>query len=275
MKQFETMLAKKFEAKKLTDVTFAQPKLDGVRCYITKDGAFSRRHKRFYSINHILEQLAPVFEENPDYIFDGELYNHDFKDNFNKIISLVRTEKSTDEGKVAIQYHCYDLLKDIDDPDKFEDRHQLINKVIEEYNLPNVRGVKCFHISEDSIKDSHKLFLEEGYEGTILRANEQYHQKRTWALMKVKDFVDDEATISSVVEGLGKLQGCVGKFVMVDSTGRYFGCPPGGFSHEERREMWKNKDSFVGQEATFEHFGLTVGGKSYRHPMFKGLRNYE
>ena len=28
------------------DTHFIQPKLDGVRCYITKDGAFSRNHIR-------------------------------------------------------------------------------------------------------------------------------------------------------------------------------------------------------------------------------------
>ena len=32
---------------------FMQPKLDGVRCYITKDGAFSRNHKPFKNCKHI------------------------------------------------------------------------------------------------------------------------------------------------------------------------------------------------------------------------------
>ena len=45
-------------------------------------------------------------------ILDGELYNHDLRDNFEKIISLVRKQKPTDsdrlDSKELVQFHCYD-----------------------------------------------------------------------------------------------------------------------------------------------------------------------
>ena len=68
---------------------FLQPKLDGVRCIFTKQGAFSRSGKKFKNVQHLRRQLKPFFAANPTVVLDGELYNHDFKDNFNKIISLV------------------------------------------------------------------------------------------------------------------------------------------------------------------------------------------
>ena len=81
---------------------FIQPKLDGVRCVIQYDvpkdqphfsgivTAYSRTGKEWKNIDHILKELKPFFIEYPNVILDGELYNHDLRDNFEKIISLVR-----------------------------------------------------------------------------------------------------------------------------------------------------------------------------------------
>ena len=73
---------------------FIQPKLDGVRCLIQYDNskltAYSRTGKEWKNIDHILENLAPWFENNKTTVLDGELYNHDLRDDFETIISLVR-----------------------------------------------------------------------------------------------------------------------------------------------------------------------------------------
>ena len=63
------------------------PKLGGFRCVKPWDDlggitAYSRTGKECKNIQHILEQLVPFFEKYPNVILDGELYNHDFKDNF-------------------------------------------------------------------------------------------------------------------------------------------------------------------------------------------------
>ena len=88
---------------------FVQPKLDGVRCVIQAEDfqhhgkvikAYSRTGKQWKNIRHILEELAPFFLKFPNVILDGELYNHDLRDNFEKIISLVRKTKPTDEDRL-------------------------------------------------------------------------------------------------------------------------------------------------------------------------------
>ena len=112
---------------------FMQPKLDGVRCLIQYENrplknvddlsgqltenvvvAYSRTGKVWKNINHILEELTPFFHKHPNVVLDGELYNHDFKDDFEQIISMVRKTKPTPEarGKSAenVQFHCYCLL---------------------------------------------------------------------------------------------------------------------------------------------------------------------
>ena len=101
-----------------------QPKLDGVRCTIQaeftpvfkelKVKAYSRTGKEWKNIDHILFNLEPWFKLNPNVILDGELYNHSLKDNFEKIISLVRKTKPTDEDRLEsadlVQFHCYDII---------------------------------------------------------------------------------------------------------------------------------------------------------------------
>ena len=98
---------------------FIQPKLDGVRCLIQYDNstvtAYSRTGKEWKNIDHILFNLRPFFQLNPDVVLDGELYNHKLKDDFEKIISCVRKTKPTDEhrreSERLVQFHCYDIIK--------------------------------------------------------------------------------------------------------------------------------------------------------------------
>ncbi len=100
------------------DKVFMQPKLDVVRCVIQYDNsevkAYSRTGKEWKNIDHILFNLKPWFALNQDIILDGELYNHDLKNNFEKIISLVRKTKPTEEHKLEsekmVQFHCYDII---------------------------------------------------------------------------------------------------------------------------------------------------------------------
>ena len=53
MTNFKVMLAHPVGKKEFDKDSFIQPKLDGVRCYITYHGAFSRNHKRFMNVQHI------------------------------------------------------------------------------------------------------------------------------------------------------------------------------------------------------------------------------
>jgi len=93
--------------------------------------------------------------------------------------------------------------------------------------------------------------------------------------MKFKDFHDTEATIIGYVPGKGKRTGTLGKFLMLDDEGIEFGCPPGkGYSYKDLTNMLLNIHDYIGQRATFTYFQRTKAN-SYRHPLFKTLRNYE
>ena len=136
--------------------------------------------------------------------------------------------------------------------------------------------VKTYSVKDyDEAVTYQKSFLKKGYEGAILRKNGLYKQKRAWELQKLKTFHDKEATIVGYEIGKGKRKGTLGRFLMQDDEGVEFGCPPGkGHTYEDLKDILDNIDDYIGQRATFTYFERTKAG-SYRHPGFKGLRNYE
>ena len=269
-----------------TKPTFIQPKLDGVRCLIQYEGseasgyesvvAYSRTGKVWQNINHILASLIPFFKKYPDVILDGELYNHAFKDDFESIISMVRKTKPTDEDRSIsrknVQFHCYDI---VDETMPFAERDKFILQAVYN-NYDYVHVLPCQLItSEDAAKKIHKYNLKAGFEGSIVRTNDNYACKRSHNLRKFKDFSDAEATIVGYEEGKGKRTDTLGKFLMQDDDGNHFGCPPGkGYTYRDLTIMLHDIHKYMGQRATFTYFERTKAG-SYRHPLFKCLRNYE
>ena len=269
--------------------TFIQPKLDGVRCVIQRESdfpgqeylasfsvkAYSRTGKEWKNIDHILKQLYPFFCKYPNVILDGELYNHDLKDDFETIISLVRRQKPDDidmlESANLVQFHCYDI---IDEELPFDQRIEFVTESL--MLLGNsIHTVYTTKIEESQANIQHQCNLDEGYEGSIVRTNDTYACKRSHNLRKFKDFSDAEAYIVGYEEGKGKRAGHLGKFIMQDEDGNKFGCPPGkGYNYKDMKDMLENIHEYMGQTATFTYFERTKAG-SYRHPLFKALRNYE
>jgi ATP-dependent DNA ligase len=263
--------------------TFIQPKLDGVRCVIQYENmgleyevkAYSRTGKEWKNIDHILFNLEPWFVLNPNVILDGELYNHNLRDDFEKIISLVRKTKPTDEARLeAAQYtefHCYDI---IDETKTFEERNAFIGQTVpRNHCIKHVPTNLVFR--EDDAKVYHQRNLDAGYEGSIVRTNDTYQCKRSHNLRKFKDFSDAEATIIGYEEGKGKRINTLGKFIMQDDDGNEFGCPPGkGHNYKDMENMLNSIHDYIGARATFTYFERTKAG-SYRHPLFKAIRNYE
>jgi len=254
-----------------------QPKLDGVRCVIQYNNgivtAYSRTGKPWLNIEHILFNLKPWFALNPNIILDGELYNHDLRNDFEKIISLVRRKTPDDidmlESADLVQFHCYDI---IDETKTFEERNRFITQVVPRNNY--IYHVKTQAVATESLsKVIHQQNLDAGYEGSILRTNDTYACKRSHNLRKFKDFHDTEATLTGWVEGKGKRIGTIGKFTAVDSEGNEFGMPVMD-KFKFLQDNFKKMQGYVGKTATFTYFERTKAN-SYRHPLFKCIRNYE
>tara|TARA_R100001460_G_scaffold466_11_gene2225 strand:- start:800 stop:1648 length:849 start_codon:yes stop_codon:yes gene_type:complete len=282
MLKVKPMLAYKAGMKPIdfSEQVFIQPKLDGVRCLFTKNGAFSRTGKQFMNVLHLESQLKEFFSIHPNIVLDGELYNHKLKNDFEKIISLVRKQKPTledrNEAAELINFNVYDFISfthaDYNTRnDVLKQWHGLLN-----WEHTNIRVLQTLNANDlEQARAIHNANLAAGYEGSIIRLNKPYEQKRSYNLQKFKDFSDKEATIIDYVEGKGKRTGTLGKFIMRDENGVEFGCPPGkGYTYKDLTKILDNIDDYMGKIATFTYFERTKAG-SYRHPQFKAMRDYE
>ena len=283
---FSPMLAYGYKDKfkfKTGEIYYSQPKLDGFRAIVTPERLQSRTGKDdFISCPHILEALEPFFEKYPDIMLDGELYNHELKEDFNSISSIVRTKyvssEDLEKSRQLIQYHVYDYIDANNPKESFYDRW---NK--HGYNLgdllqdnSSVKIVPTHAVyTIDNIDEMYSHYLEDGYEGQIIRLNAAYQNKRSNNLLKRKEFIDTEYKILDIVEGDGNRSGIAGRIIIELPDGRDSKASVKG-TWEFARKLLEEKDKYIGGQCTVRYVHLTPDGKP-RFPVavafYDGERN--
>ena len=304
-KFFEPMLALSYDDRKNEIVypVYAQPKLDGIRCIVRQENdeivGRTRNGKIIECIPHILDSLKGFFMAYPKAILDGELYNHEYKEDFNKITSLVRKQKPVRSAKETdkafakkeakwqesliesadkIQYWVYDMPK--------------LNDVINEKTLFDFRMTElkdklitrkdCIVIvetnevySEGNLDNLYGQYLEQGYEGQMIRNDVGYDaNKRSKNLLKRKDFMDAEYKVIDIDEGNGNRSGTAKHLVCYcDKTKQQFNSNIKG-SFDYLKEIYDNRKEYIGKFATIKFFQLTPDGIP-RFPYAIAFRDYE
>lgn len=273
---FEPMLAKKFEDYKdsLSFPVFSQIKMDGLRCVIRKNGMFSRNGKEYVSCPHIREALNGFFELYPTAVLDGELYNHALKHDFNKITSLVKKTKPTmadkEESKQTVEFWVYDLIG-ITEPYKNRNisLQELFRSVITD---PCIRLVETTEVwDQEELDELFGKYLEQGFEGQMVRLNGKYENKRSKSLLKRKEFQDEEYVILDIIEGVGNKQGMAGAMTFKTEQGILFNSNIKG-TREFLTEIWRDKNSLIGKQATVKFFNKTPEKEIPRFPYVIKIR---
>jgi DNA ligase-1 len=259
---FEPMLAQKYEDHEIDYPVLSQPKLDGIRCIVTKDGMFSRNGKPISSAPHIRENLNKFFKDHPNAILDGELYCDKLANNFNKIVSLVKKSKPTSEdlkeSEEVIEYWVYDAPKIgmLDQNDTFLERYNLVKDTLFK-KFKSIKIVDTIKISnEKDLTNTYEMYVEQGYEGQMVRLNRAYENKRSKFLLKRKEFMDEEFKILEVVEGEGNRKGTAGYMVFKNKHGRTFKSNIKG-DFDYLAQLLKDKTKLVGKKATIKFFNYT------------------
>lgn len=271
---FEPMLAKDWnkEKAKIKYPIYSQPKLDGIRCIVRKDGMWSRNGKQIIAAPHIFGALKPLFEADPNLIFDGELYSDKFANDFDSLCSIVKKTKPTPEdialSAAQMEYHIYDLPSC---KQNFKQRSDTLYKM----DLPKccVKVPTHYVFDEEAVMELYNEYVEEGYEGQMLRLDLPYENKRSKSLLKHKSFIDEEYTILGIEEGIGNKTGMVGSFIFESKSGKRFNCSP-KFNWERCTEMWEQRETLIGKQATVKYFNLTPQGVP-RFPYCIAIRDYE
>lgn len=272
---------------------YVSPKLDGIRCVITEDGPKTRTLKpipnKFITVDlsfHCLKGL------------DGELIvgPPNAEDVFNRTTSAVRRM----DGEPDYMFYAFD----------FWDSKEIYDKRLPELeyfcaNLhPKIRFLPSTLVdSPEELINVEEGFLNEGYEGVILRSPKGlYKQGRTTMkemnAYKLKRFVDSEAHVLDMIpkyrndneaftnelgrtarskkqEGLVRMD-TMGALVLRDiETGVEFQCGS-GFDDAQRKWWFSNWTAVAAQKTPVTYKKFLIGEKHKpRHPIFKGIRMVE
>lgn len=251
--------------KKLELPCYGQPKYDGHRCdAIVRKGKatlWSRSRKQIFSCPHVVKALEKRFR---NVTLDGELYNHDYYDNFEQLMKLIRPQKPV-KGHKKIQFHIFDMVSN----NKWEERLYDLKEC--QYICHNSKYLKFAETllieNEADIKRRMKRFLGMGYEGMILRNRKgMYEHKRSYDVLKHKEMRDAEFKCVGIQEGKGKLRGHVGSFICVNKKGTKFKAKMEG-AHGFLKKCFNNPKLWKGKMLTVKYQDLTGKNKVPRFPI--------
>jgi DNA ligase-1 len=281
------LLAGNFDPTKARYPYIATPKIDGIRFLMVSGVAVSRTFKPIRN-NHIQSLLAQYL---PDGI-DGELTSgNNFQDSTSAIMRI--------EGEPEFKVWIFDYV-DPKSPDILPYYLRMLQlgniNISQELNYEKLLGTNIK--TEDDLIAIDKIYLESGYEGTMLRdPNGTYKFGRSTVneniLLKVKHFIDDEGLLVNVHEkmsnqnelgvdelGHAKRSSALDGMVPMDTAGSlvvngsYGEVKIGsGLDDKLREYIWTNKEKLIGKVYVKYKF-FPHGVKNLpRHPVFIGFRD--
>ncbi len=281
----------------------ASPKLDGIRC-IKLDGRALSRHLKPIPNDFVRTWI----EANVPDGFDGELMLADPSAPFNEITSAIMSKK----GEPDFRYHVFDFATDATVNLQYKDRLQILESIAGRMQVGIVLVPQRLVEDQASLVRVMENDLLNGYEGTMVRSpagRYKYGRStvREGLLLKLKPFIDEDATVVGVVEMMrneneatidelghtkrstakaGKVgAGRLGALQCVTSDGVRFDLGT-GFTDEQRVRLWREVEmdqfdygdsdsSTRGRVVKFKHQPPPGGrrpGEAPRFPVFISFR---
>ena len=248
--QILPMLANKWEDRQqyISEPFYVQPKIDGVRLLVSKNGCFSRTGKPIKGVDHLSNGLR-----DGEWL-DGECYAPD--KTFEEITSIFKTNPKD------LEFHIFDYF-DLERPElTFEERMDCIS-------------IDTFLVKrKSSVKTYHDLFISRGYEGVMIRDAMSTYEigKRSNYLLKYKEFQTEEYEIVGAKTGHGRDAKAV-VWMCKTQDGQEFNVRPEG-TISQREEQYKNYKKYIGKMLTVRFQNLT-SMKVPRFPVGVVIRDYE
>lgn len=271
------MLAKdyKSESKKINWnlPVYIQPKLDGMRCLAhieagVKVELISRTGKVIENMDHIKKILIQSSE---NIILDGELYLHG--QGFQRNMELIKKYRPGETEDIS--FHIYDVVLP---QDSFKTRNQVVEAAVSFFRgLPGFNNeiipVETVSVeNEEDIKDNHKCFLTELYEGSIIRHGDAGYKisGRSDSLLKYKNFIDLAVPIKDIEPADARPDWGVPVFSWDGATNNELRAGV-KMSHEQRKDLLLNKKDYIGKMAELRFFEYSTTGVP-RFPVMVGIR---
>ena len=259
------MLANKWDDRKkyISEPFYVQPKLDGVRLLVSKDGGISRTGKIIPGTEVLGKGLGP------DQYVDGEAFDPNLT--FEDLTSTFKTDPLKLKFYV---FDFFDLRAEALARDKmtFEQRWEYVKDSI--YN-PHYEYVDTFSVKKHKdMKGYHKMFIQQGYEGTMIRDRFSVYEvgQRSNYLLKYKDFQTEEYEITGAKTGHGRDADAVVWVCKTENDNQFTVRPEGTIV--QREEHYRNYKKYIGKMLTVRFQNLTALGVP-RFPVGVTIRDYE
>lgn len=291
MSVIKPMLAAEADLSNLKFPVYATPKLDGVRALITESGVMSRSWKR---IPNTIVQAQ--FSQSHLIGLDGELIvgSPTAPDVYRQTQSV--TSRGSDPAGIRATFYAFDLY---DHDHVYEDRHRILQRFKDSHvNVRLVPSILCRN--GDALLDVEDRYLNEGYEGLILRSPDGLYKNgrstvKEGGMLKLKRFTDSEAEIIGMEEEMenrneatkdafGRTErsshkenlvgkGRMGALIVRDVNTKVEFKIGTGFDAADRELFWEtNKHAIVpGVIVKYKHFAIGAKDKP-RFPTYLGLR---
>ena len=243
---------------------YVQPKLDGMRALGNKE-LISRENNVINTLPHLTKAINLI-----DLHLDGEAYGHglSFQENMELIKKYVPGKSEN------IKYHVYDIVSS----KPFSERTKELAKAIKASGSKDIILVKTVKVKdEEELKIAHKLFISQGYEGTILRWGDAPYKinGRSANLLKYKDHIDIALPILDIVPCETEVEWGEPVFYWEGAKNSRHGKDRLGagtkYSHAQKKDLLINKDKYVGKIAEVRFFEYSDTGVP-RFPVMHGIR---
>ncbi len=229
-------------------------KLDGVRARWDGQQLISRGGNVF---------AAPAWftEDFPAVAVDGELWLA--RGQYEKTSSIVRKHEPH-EGWRSLRLMVFDLPEH---GGVFDQRVTAMRRMVEQTDSPYLAMIAQQLVKgEEALRQRLSEVLEQGGEGVMLhRKMARYARGRTHDVLKLKPFLDAEATVIGYRQGKGQFAGQVGSLQVRTDQGVVF-YVGSGLTNELRRHPPP-----LHSRITFRYQGLTKNGVP-RFPVFLRIR---
>lgn len=232
----------------LGKAVFVQPKLDGIRCLGTAAMMMSRLGNQIDSVDALRAHIPTGVR------LDGELYAPQFAADFEGLMGQFQS------AGTGLQYHVFDLPSH---PGNFAERYAALVQLVAQINCPDIVLVPTLQVRTVAELDAaFAAYLEQGFEGQIIRLNDTYRSGRTTRLLKRKELQDAEFPVVGVND--------LGSLVLRLPEGQTFTVP----CPHLRDWLLAHPQRALSQQATVRFSSRTKSGLP-RHAAVRCLRNYE
>ncbi len=270
-----------------------EPKLDGYRCLaIVRNGEcilYSREGKCSDVMTHnflptIVTQLAAMNKAGKlgDVVLDGELMGRNFKATQQMVLRKNRPANIDDFFLNVFDWMpLNDWMTQTLSMDCQTTREQLEDMNLE-HHCRSVRLVERYIVAPSERKKYHDLFVKRGFEGVMLKTLQTtYKFRRGKNVVKYKEFEDVDVECVGFEEGKvgSKTEGVLGAIVILNPNEDEDGNPRmtrvkvgGGFSDDEREEIWNNRSFYRGMFCTVEYQPPLTEDGALRFGVFKMWR---